>query len=270
MSKQFGLPRPEHLRRYQTGQPLMEGPALLGGDGTLLAPVRDTLKAARRRPTTSPRRTSPTARSCSTRQGSGAPRTCAGSTTSSIRRSAASAPSGRVLVLGRPPESFDDPRAHTAQRALEGFTRSAGKELRRGATTSSCMWRTALRATWSPPCASCCRPSPRTSTARWCGRPGRGPGAGRLGAAARRPSGAGHRRLARHRRGDRRDARPRRRACGLPGRAAAGRRAGRGGQPDRRRDAPARHHRRRSARRDSSRTCASATAASTWSCTTRA
>src|SRR5262249_36273523 len=42
--------------------------------------------------------------------------------------------SGRVLVLGRPPESCGSPRAHTAQRALEGFTRSVGKELRRGAT----------------------------------------------------------------------------------------------------------------------------------------
>jgi 3-oxoacyl-[acyl-carrier protein] reductase len=43
-------------------------------------------------------------------------------------------PNGRVLVLGRPPESTGDARAFTAQRALEGFTRSVGKELRRGAT----------------------------------------------------------------------------------------------------------------------------------------
>jgi len=37
-------------------------------------------------------------------------------------------------VLGRPPEAINDHRARTAQRALEGFTRSVGKELRRGAT----------------------------------------------------------------------------------------------------------------------------------------
>jgi len=41
--------------------------------------------------------------------------------------------SGRVIVLGTPPELCEDPRSATAQRALEGFTRSVGKEVRRGA-----------------------------------------------------------------------------------------------------------------------------------------
>jgi 3-oxoacyl-[acyl-carrier protein] reductase len=40
--------------------------------------------------------------------------------------------SGRIVVLGRPPESRATPRAWTAQRALEGLTRSLGKEARRG------------------------------------------------------------------------------------------------------------------------------------------
>ncbi len=45
------------------------------------------------------------------------------------------APSGRVLVLGTPPGETRSASAHIAQRALEGFTRSLGKELgRRGAT----------------------------------------------------------------------------------------------------------------------------------------
>jgi 3-oxoacyl-[acyl-carrier protein] reductase len=39
--------------------------------------------------------------------------------------------SGRVVVLGTPPEGLP-PRAATAQRALEGFTRSLGKEIGRG------------------------------------------------------------------------------------------------------------------------------------------
>ena len=39
--------------------------------------------------------------------------------------------SGRVVVLGTPPTSLP-PRAATAQRALEGFTRSLGKEIGRG------------------------------------------------------------------------------------------------------------------------------------------
>ncbi len=41
---------------------------------------------------------------------------------------------GRIVVLGRPPESCDTPRQATAQRALEGLTRSLGKEVRRGCT----------------------------------------------------------------------------------------------------------------------------------------
>lgn len=39
----------------------------------------------------------------------------------------------RILVVGRPPETLDGP-ARVAQRALEGFTRSLGKEARKGAT----------------------------------------------------------------------------------------------------------------------------------------
>lgn len=38
----------------------------------------------------------------------------------------------RVVVLGRAPESLDDPIAASVQRSLEGFTRSLGKEIRRG------------------------------------------------------------------------------------------------------------------------------------------
>jgi len=48
-----------------------------------------------------------------------------------IRRLAAS---GRLIVLGTPPEDCDAPREATAQRALEGFVRAAGKEVRYGAT----------------------------------------------------------------------------------------------------------------------------------------
>ena len=41
-------------------------------------------------------------------------------------------PCGRVVVLGRPPHSCTTPRQATIQRALEGLTRSLGKELKRG------------------------------------------------------------------------------------------------------------------------------------------
>jgi len=134
VSKQFGLPQPERLRRYEPGQPLLEGPALLGGDGALLGPVRDTLKAAREEAHDSFSEDLRYAALVFDASGI--------SSTEELRRlydffhpSIRSVrPSGRVLVLGRPPQSCSEARAHTAQRALEGFTRSVGKELRRGAT----------------------------------------------------------------------------------------------------------------------------------------
>ena len=41
-------------------------------------------------------------------------------------------PCGRVVVIGRPPESCTSPRKATVQRSLEGLTRSLGKELKKG------------------------------------------------------------------------------------------------------------------------------------------
>ncbi|MFM0740535.1 3-oxoacyl-ACP reductase [Paraburkholderia xenovorans] len=43
---------------------------------------------------------------------------------------------GRIVVLGRTPERCANPRQWTAQRALEGLTRSLGKEARRGITAN--------------------------------------------------------------------------------------------------------------------------------------
>ncbi|WP_201618184.1 3-oxoacyl-ACP reductase [Psychrobacter urativorans] len=42
--------------------------------------------------------------------------------------------SGRVIIIGRPPEAIDDIETALAQRALEGFVRSVGKEFKRGIT----------------------------------------------------------------------------------------------------------------------------------------
>ena len=43
--------------------------------------------------------------------------------------------SGRIIVLGTPPDACGSPRQATAQRALEGFTRAVGKEVRKGASS---------------------------------------------------------------------------------------------------------------------------------------
>lgn len=42
--------------------------------------------------------------------------------------------SGRVIIIGRPPETIDDIEIALAQRALEGFVKSVGKEFKRGVT----------------------------------------------------------------------------------------------------------------------------------------
>ncbi len=42
--------------------------------------------------------------------------------------------SGRVVIIGRPPEACEDIDAALAQRALEGFVKSVGKEFKRGIT----------------------------------------------------------------------------------------------------------------------------------------
>lgn len=42
--------------------------------------------------------------------------------------------SGRVVIIGRPPETIDDIDTALAQRALEGFVKSVGKEFKRGIT----------------------------------------------------------------------------------------------------------------------------------------
>lgn len=43
---------------------------------------------------------------------------------------------GRVIVLGTPPEDADEPREAAAQRGLEGFVKSVGKEAGRGVTAN--------------------------------------------------------------------------------------------------------------------------------------
>ncbi|WP_213456178.1 3-oxoacyl-ACP reductase [Rhizomonospora bruguierae] len=130
--KRLGLPNPPRLRRYRPGQPLVEAPVLVDGapHGRLADPVRELLTAA------------------GVPLGDEAPLgglvfDATGIVDSTgLRalydffhpRARALRPSGRVVVLGTPPESCENPREATAQRALEGLTRSIGKEFGRGAT----------------------------------------------------------------------------------------------------------------------------------------
>jgi 3-oxoacyl-[acyl-carrier protein] reductase len=134
IARQVGLPQPAELDRYQPGQPVVAGPVLSGGapGGRLGKPVRALL------------------------DGIGAERAGAEGKAKALVFDATGVAdstelvelqrffypavgrllrSGRVVVLGTTPTGAGSPRAHTAQRALEGFTRSLAKEIGgRGAT----------------------------------------------------------------------------------------------------------------------------------------
>ncbi len=159
VSRQIGLPAPQRLERYEPGQRVLDGPVLLGAasGSTLVAAIGRVLESIGAEVETFPDQV--------VRQGAADAGLAAGlfnpetaseddtykalvfdasgiagstdlreaweffhSTLRRVRRS------GRVIVLGLPPESCEDPERWVAQRALEGLTRSLGKEVRKGAT----------------------------------------------------------------------------------------------------------------------------------------
>jgi 3-oxoacyl-[acyl-carrier protein] reductase len=134
VAKQLGLPQPTELERYRPGAPVIAGPVLSGGapGGRLqkaVAALLDEIGAER--------------------AGAEGPAkalvfdaTGIADSTELVELQRFFYPAvprlqrcGRVVVLGTPPAAAGTPRAHTAQRALEGFVRSLGKEIGgRGAT----------------------------------------------------------------------------------------------------------------------------------------
>ncbi|MGV1047623.1 MAG: 3-oxoacyl-ACP reductase [Solirubrobacterales bacterium] len=134
VARQVGLPRPVALDRFQPGAPVISGPVLSGAapGGRLQRAVSTLLDqiGAERAGAEGPAK-------ALVFDASGV----ADSTelvelqrffypaVGRLRRN------GRVVVLGTPPAAAGSVRAQTAQRALEGFTRSLGKEIGgRGAT----------------------------------------------------------------------------------------------------------------------------------------
>jgi 3-oxoacyl-[acyl-carrier protein] reductase len=123
--KRLGLPNPVRLRRYRPGEPDIEAPVLVGGEGRLAAPIGKLVPAAGEPPYP------------------GLVFDATGITDSTGLRALydffhpvarSLRPSGRVVVLGTAPEDCATPGEATAQRALEGFVRSVGKEFGRGST----------------------------------------------------------------------------------------------------------------------------------------
>src|SRR2546423_1101303 len=158
VTKRLGMPQPTELRRYEPGDPVLHGPALLGAapGGRLVQPVADILRVVGAQAFLGPEDYVRDAGA-----GAGVTTTAWSPSENGDQRFAALVydasgiassedlrkvydffhpvirrveSSGRVLVLATPPEMSESPRQAVAQRALDGFVRSLGKEVGKGAT----------------------------------------------------------------------------------------------------------------------------------------
>jgi 3-oxoacyl-[acyl-carrier protein] reductase len=141
VTKRLGLPTPPVLERHEPGKPVVSGPVMIGGtrDGRLLDPAGDVLRSIGAHV-----ETDHAAASSDGGDFSALVFDASGIAESErlralydffhplmrrVRRS------GRMIVLATPPGDADTPREATAQRAIEGFVRSIGKEI--GSTGST-------------------------------------------------------------------------------------------------------------------------------------
>jgi 3-oxoacyl-[acyl-carrier protein] reductase len=138
LAKQLGIPQPETLRRYRRGDPPLAGSLLIGGEGRVAEPLRAALAEDYD--------------VVSNNLGGRWADSFGGLVFDATGIADAPGlkalyefftpllrnlgPSGRVVVVGTTPEEAGSVSERVAQRALEGFTRSLGKELRRGATAA--------------------------------------------------------------------------------------------------------------------------------------
>jgi 3-oxoacyl-[acyl-carrier protein] reductase len=133
LAKNLGLPAPVPLLRYAAGDPLVTGTVLPGGTGRLaesLPGLLDRLDVFGSRaadPESRYRGLVFDATGLTDSSQLGALRDFFGP----LMRSLEACP--RLVVIGTPPETVEGPE-RVAQRALEGFTRSLGKEVGRGGT----------------------------------------------------------------------------------------------------------------------------------------
>ncbi|WP_297697836.1 3-oxoacyl-ACP reductase [Mycobacterium sp.] len=138
LAKQLGVPQPETLRRYRAGDPPLAGSLLIGGEGRVVEPLRAALA----------KDYDLVGNNLGGRwadQFGGLVFDATGITTPEglkelyefftplLRNLGHSA---RVAVVGTTPDAAASPHERIAQRALEGFTRSLGKELRNGSTVA--------------------------------------------------------------------------------------------------------------------------------------
>jgi 3-oxoacyl-[acyl-carrier protein] reductase len=136
VASRVGLPRPAVLRRYSPGDPLLPGPALLGGTPGGPAPeLRGLLEAAGAAVVESPEEGVKYGALVFDARGVASPADLAGFPAFFAGALRQLLPSGRVLVLGRVPGG-DDVIVDAARQALDGIVRSLAKELKNGATAN--------------------------------------------------------------------------------------------------------------------------------------
>ena len=137
LMRALGLPVPSRLRRFAAGEPLVPGPVLVGGDGRLGASL-DKVLAAMGVELRDPAATGTAGNAVLIFDATGVTDTDKlGQLYEFFHPQMRDLhPSGRIVVLGTRPAECTSTAESVAQRALEGFVRSIGKELTRGATTN--------------------------------------------------------------------------------------------------------------------------------------
>ncbi|OBK20986.1 3-oxoacyl-ACP reductase [Mycobacterium asiaticum] len=138
LAKQLGVPQPEPLRRYSVGDPPLAGSLLIGGEGRVVEPLRAALDNDYElvgnnlggRWADSFAGLVFDATGITTPDGLKALHTFFKPLLRNLEHSA------RIAVVGTTPEAAGSIEERIAQRALEGFTRSLGKEVRNGTTVN--------------------------------------------------------------------------------------------------------------------------------------
>lgn len=142
LAKQLGVPQPETLRRYRPGDPPLAGSLLIGGPQDQPGRVAEPLRAALDSDydlvgnNLGGRWADSFGGLVFDATGITEPAGLKGLHDFFAPVIRNLGPSARVVVVGTTPEAIENPHERIAQRALEGFTRSVGKELRRGGTSA--------------------------------------------------------------------------------------------------------------------------------------
>jgi len=138
LAKQLGTPHAGTLRRYEPGHAPLAGTLLIGGEGRVVEPLRIAL--AEDYDVVSNNLGGRWADSFGglvfDATGITEPAGLKGLYKFFTPLLRNLGPSGRIVVIGTTPDEIGSTHKRVTQRALEGFTRSLGKEMRRGATVN--------------------------------------------------------------------------------------------------------------------------------------